>query len=597
MIEKVNIKNYRSIKNSGDVNFNSSIFVLAGQNESGKSSILEALAAYENDEFNRDSLNFEEEHNGNYIQEISCTYTVEDNEYFISRLEDIVREDFSIGEEVNFLDKVKLSKIDKYTITKRFNYENNSLETILSPNIVNLVKNSIKKIEKIETVEGQEIKDNKLTLDLEGKEEDIAYSFFRTSPQIVLFNDFSDLLPDKILVSDLENNNENAQGYNAVRNLEDLLNKDFVSISKLQRNHKNSTTAIEQENLSIKFQKAWKQRIHKDGDLKIGFAIENESVEGTAVPTIFFTLETKDNVPLEPRKRSKGMIWFLSAWLDLKAREDNNKLVVLYDEPGLYLHVKAHKDILDLFLELSEKGHQIIYSTHSPTLIDTSKLYNIGLVLNTETQGTIIEGLTTSKINTEYKEDALQPIAEAMGLEPLKEFSILSKKNVMLEGLSDFWYFQAMLKVLEKKVDYKFVPGIGIKDSKINQLISFCIGYSLEWLLVMDGGDLPITKELELRQELFNNDKAESEKRILLLKEKEIEDIFSVDDLQLVDTRIKKEDKRIASQIIGKKRKIIFARDFAKQVDEGLINKNNIKQETLNSFSEIFNWIDKQFNE
>lgn len=593
MLKTVRIKNFKSIKDSGEISFSDKVFVLAGQNESGKSSILEALNAYESEDFDRDNLNFEEEENGNLKQEVSCTYSIEDHSLFVDDLIGKLCEEFSIEEETDFIDIDKLNPIKEYIVTKVYDHGDKSLSISVNSSAFGILKSAIKTKEVIEQIDDKEIKNKVPIIELDSDKNKTSSVFFLISPLIVLFNTFSDLLPDKILVSDLENQNTLAKGYNAVKNLEKLLNKDFVSISKLQRSHKNSTTSAEVENLSKKFQGAWKQRIHEDGVLKIGFMIENENIDGQAIQTIFFSVETKDKVLLEPRKRSKGMVWFLSAWLDLKSREDDMNLIVLYDEPGLYLHIKAHKDILELFDELKSKGHQVIYSTHSPSLINTSSLNNIGLVLNTKNEGTIVEGLTTSKINTKYKQDALQPIAEAMGLEPLKDFSVLSKNNVLLEGISDFWYFQSMAKLLNRDMDYKFVPGIGIAGQNIFHLISFCIGYGLNWVLIMDNGNNPRNTREELKKNIFDDNENHTNEKIYLIPYSEVEDMFLSRDLHLIDNRVKIDDKRKPSSIVGK-RKVIFSKIFSQKVDNNEIKKENLSEEVVKRFEEVFDWIDQK---
>jgi len=55
-VSKIKIKNFRSIKDSGEIVLKDNIFVLAGQNESGKSSILEALECYIKNESNVENL-------------------------------------------------------------------------------------------------------------------------------------------------------------------------------------------------------------------------------------------------------------------------------------------------------------------------------------------------------------------------------------------------------------------------------------------------------------------------------------------------------------------------------------------------------------
>ena len=73
-------------------------------------------------------------------------------------------------------------------------------------------------------------------------------------------------------------------------------------------------------------------------------------------------------------------------------------------------------------------------------LIEVDYLSRIKLILNTEKQGTKVEDIVTSKIDTEYKRDALQPIADAIGLS-VSEFSTLEKKNTILEEFLTFTIF------------------------------------------------------------------------------------------------------------------------------------------------------------
>lgn len=81
-IKKIQIKNFKSIKDSGDISLTNNIFVLAGQNESGKSSILEALYNYETQVSSKDTLNFELSSDGNFLQEIFVTYEKPDDIFY-----------------------------------------------------------------------------------------------------------------------------------------------------------------------------------------------------------------------------------------------------------------------------------------------------------------------------------------------------------------------------------------------------------------------------------------------------------------------------------------------------------------------------------
>lgn len=598
-ISKLNIKNYRSIKDSGEILFTDKLFVLAGQNESGKSSILAALNSFQKGISVKENLNFELENDGNYIQEIRVTYSKLTIDFYSALISGIFELIKSENSEIKNLDPKGIFKeeviksIENFTITKFFDFSQSKLSITAEIDKHTLVKigNALNEIE-INNIEntGAISKIKKPPLDLELYAPDIADIFFKKSLLIVLFDDFQSLLPDKILLDDLVKND--VEGIKAVRNIEKLLKISFEDISVKSTPHKNSTTEKESASISLDFQKDWQQKIYGTNKVNIKFFIENNE---QGLKEISFFVETKDNEYLSPRRRSKGMIWFLSLWLELKARENRRKLLLLFDEPGLHLHIKANNDLLKIFHNLTRKGHQIVYSTHSPSLIETDKLYNIGLVVNTLSSGTTVEGLTTSKINSENKREALQPIAEAMGMEPLKEFSVLKKRNVLLEGLSDFWYLNAMAKLLRPDKDYEFIPGIGIKGNKINHLISFCIGYGLDWVLVMDGGALPLQLKEELNEVLFNGDQTESNQKIKIVSVKEIEDLLHVKDLNLIDKSISVDTKKSAIEIIGTKRKILFSRLFMQKVASGEIKREHIQTNTIDNFEEIFNWIDEKF--
>ena len=602
-ITKIRIKNFRSIKDSGDIEFVDNLFVLAGQNESGKSSILEAMEAYENENFNRDNVNFEEFQNDNNAQEICCTYTIDNIDSFVSGLESEIRDQFKVDAE-DFLDSKKIAnKLKYFTITKEFDHESNSLSINTDTSVIDILKSSIKQRERsvVSNVDGEQrqesVQESIIDLENEDNIKTISKILFDLTPSILLFNDFSDLLPDKILISDLEAKNQKAQGYKAVKNLEKLLKKNFVDIAKLGILQKTSATNQEADQISITFQKDWKQKVYGNNEVKIKFQIEVDSTNNNQ-QTVFFYIETKDGVFLEPRKRSKGMIWFLSSWLELKAKENSNKLVILYDEPGLYLHIKAQKDMLNVFKRLTcNNGHQVIYSTHLSSLIDTDNLSNIGLVLNTKDSGTSVEGLTTSKINTHNKRDALQPVAEAMGLEPLKDFSILNNKNILLEGLSDFWYFMGMKEILNINEDYKFVPGIGIKANKIYPLISFCIGYGLGWLLIMDDGNNSKETRKEISNNIFGEQESEISEKVKIIEGVNgIENMFTCNDLKLINDNINCSSKESdMSKIVGSGRKIIFAKTFFQKVKNKEILEKNLDRTTIKKWKDIFEWIGEKY--
>ena len=151
-----------------------------------------------------------------------------------------------------------------------------------------------------------------------------------------------------------------------------------------------------------------------------------------------------------------------------------------------------------------------------------------------------------------------------------------------------------MKKILGHDKEYKFVPGVGIKSSKIFPLISFCIGYGLEWILIMDNGINPDITRTELLINIFSNDEKEITKKVKILDFKEVEDMFSIEDLKLIDPRISISRTKLPSELIGN-RKIMFAKDFFKNVEKGTITKKKLSPQTIKNFENIFDFINTSF--
>jgi len=114
------IKKYRSIDDTEIVKLsefdNSSVF--AGQNESGKSSILKALYDFERGEFEADSIPFSIDEKPAQI--ISCTYKLDDDDNLTDILTDVVKDEYSLQmeESEKILNENILNKLKEFTITR-----------------------------------------------------------------------------------------------------------------------------------------------------------------------------------------------------------------------------------------------------------------------------------------------------------------------------------------------------------------------------------------------------------------------------------------------------------------------------------------------
>ena len=87
-------------------------------------------------------------------------------------------------------------------------------------------------------------------------------------------------------------------------------------------------------------------------------------------------------------KRSRGFIWFFSflAWYSQHKRK-GIPLILLLDEPALFLHGTAQKDLLRYLEDESRTGHQVIYTTQSPYMIDARRFDRVRIVEDKGAQG------------------------------------------------------------------------------------------------------------------------------------------------------------------------------------------------------------------
>ena len=83
--------------------------------------------------------------------------------------------------------------------------------------------------------------------------------------------------------------------------------------------------------------------------------------------------------------RSRGFVWFFSflAWYS-QLRQKGENLLLLLDEPGLSLHAKAQADLLRYFEKELKPHHQLIYTTHSPFMVDSTRFDRVRIVQDSE---------------------------------------------------------------------------------------------------------------------------------------------------------------------------------------------------------------------
>ena len=154
--------------------------------------------------------------------------------------------------------------------------------------------------------------------------------------------------------------------------------------------------------------------------------------------------------------RSRGFVWFFSflAWYS-QVKKKNEPVILLLDEPGLSLHAKAQEDLLRYFEEEVKGEHQLIYSTHSPFMVDPRHFERVRIVQDKGIDA--LEPLPSEEDGTkvltdvfEASGDSLFPLQGALGYE-IYQTLFIGPNSVVVEGASDLLYIEVLSALLEKK--------------------------------------------------------------------------------------------------------------------------------------------------
>jgi len=157
-------------------------------------------------------------------------------------------------------------------------------------------------------------------------------------------------------------------------------------------------------------------------------------------------VEDELGVEIELDQRSEGFQWLVSFFVVFfaEAQDKHSNAILLLDEPGLSLHALKQRDFRTTISTLSE-ANQTIYTTHSPFLVGPDELDLVRVVeMKNRRTGTQVHTTVTAADPA-----ALLPLQEALGYD-LAQSLFAQQRNLILEGLTDYWYLEATADLLRQ---------------------------------------------------------------------------------------------------------------------------------------------------
>ncbi len=631
---EVRVKKFRNIIDSTPVSISNDITCLVGKNESGKTAFLHSLyrlnpirknASFKiEDQYpawleKRDRLRgldlssevpiqvkFQiEESEVEVIESIFGEGVLEKNELILSKNYD---NDFiyqiSINEKnciKNLLRDLSFSRETRAEITKYQTIK--EVESYISsitptPETQEKDKEAIAELKKrIKTV----------IIDADDLETAIYFNLAEFIPQFIYFDKYSSLpysvkIQDVLKTPEQNLNDEQLTARSLLRMAaaDDayLLNPDY---ERRKRELENVANALSHDVL-----KYWSQNPELRVNPDITQKTESHPNGQTAVidELKIRIWDNKHQLSLPFTEHSSGFQWFFSFLAAFSEYEYSKKnIIILLDEPGLGLHGKAQADFIRFIEERLSPKRQVIYSTHSPFMVQPNKLERVRIVEEKDSeQGSKI---TEDVLTTDP--DTLFPLQGALGYD-LAQHLFISKDNLVVEGISDFTYLQSFSdyfkEVGRQSLNDKWTI-VPVGGADLIPTFIALLGIHLDITVLIDSRKEGNQKINNLSEKGYLNNK-----RIITIGEiiksrfADIEDLFSLEDyLHLYNLTFRKnhkpEDLTGTDPIVNKIARLenIERFDHGKPADYFLRNKDSILKElsatTLDNFESLFDRINK----
>ncbi|MDM0656904.1 AAA family ATPase [Clostridium perfringens] len=366
-INKVRIKNYKSFLDSGYIEFDDKLFALIGQNNTGKSTVLDAIqCVFPSAKKNINAIDFHRATENSI--EIEILFSGVTDEYL---------------ERVVFKDKVQ-KQIDKV----------NSLEREGSSDKLEKERKKILEIKEKclkECFEKYKIDNEKINIKLIAKcGKTITKQIYVNEDTKITEADLKALLPQlKVIPAIRDPKNESTAGSNSY--LKELIQ---MLDDEIQTNIEIEGQSISYRELNNVISKEAKERCKSLGNRITDFynkAIGNNEYEvvinsdvniskGTTYTTRIKDINTgieNDILNCGTGYQSMVILSMLEAYVDIS--NNKSQYILLIEEPEVYLHPNLQRKMIDTLISISY-NNQVIFTSHSPITLSKLSKQQIKLV-------------------------------------------------------------------------------------------------------------------------------------------------------------------------------------------------------------------------
>lgn len=512
MLEKITIENFLSINEQQELKITNRLTTLIGQNAVGKSSVLKAIEKLNGIKINKKEKNINQRNKETIISakfRITSSKIKEKNRIYkkqnpdgilsLPDKQDLIYE-LKLNEEgklkylFRYADTNRIFSIDVHFLNLVLTQINNIIKKTKNKELINALKFSISNIleynnliealpDNLKELITGELRNRMLSFVKEYTENK---DFFVPKYKFVYMNSFKDLLIDEISVDSIEMNSTVLSFLKIAEVTPDEIRQALdTGDNQTIQTITNKTVEV----VTNHFRKIFSQ-VSKDEKFRISMNIDSVNKK------LCFWVQNNmtDQAVIPFSEESEGMQWYLSMYLKLyeylEKKDENVNYILLLDEPNIYLHAAAQNDLLNKVFKDKLRDIQIIYSTHSPYMINSEDLFSLRIIDKkdqTYIYNNTVDYLKDFKKGENLNDiDVLSPVLFSIGISINNQLIPDSKdKIIIVEGPHDFYMLNTMLKVLKlSEKGFKIIPCNGA--SKVPFMSGYLYGMGYKIIALLD---------------------------------------------------------------------------------------------------------------
>lgn len=449
LMRSAQVKVFKSITDSGVVVFDGNVTCLVGKNESGKTAFLEALyrlnplpmGHHETFDGLRDYPRRIYARNRESVPgtfAIEATFTLEEAD--ISSIEDAFGQGVLSSSDVAICKSYENKSTWALPINEQRLVEHLVADAGVDTSLAagaSSVQELVKKL-KAQKEPPEAVSQFLGQIGAKNHRQEVLNVLEERLPKFLYFDEYN-IMPGRVSIQKLQQTAENQlqPGERTALSLLRLAGVQAQEFTEAKYEARKASLEAAANQLTDEVFEYWSQ----NKDLSIELDVDFKSPADKYGQPPFLDIRVRNQrhrVTLNFGDRSHGFMWFFSFLAAFSEYRGKEKMILLLDEPGLGLHAAAQGDFLRFIDERLAMDHQVIYTTHSPFMVEATKLHRVRTVEDVDQHGTKVSAdvLSTSK-------DTRFPLQAALGYE-LAQTLFLGPNNLLVEGPADYLYIQVL---------------------------------------------------------------------------------------------------------------------------------------------------------